>query len=75
MLRSTALILFLVLAAVPATVAGEITGAPARVSVRWRFAHPATMTWNGQKVDKLTATGDGISVEFPHQVTSTMVWQ
>jgi alpha-D-xyloside xylohydrolase len=52
-----------------------ITGPSARVSVRWRFAHPATVTLNGQKLDRLTATSDGTSVEFPHQGTSTLVWR
>ena len=52
-----------------------ITGPPARVSIRWRFAHPATVTLNGQKLDQLTAASDGISVEFPHQATSTLVWR
>src|ERR1035438_5378257 len=64
-----------VLAHEPRTGTLTITGSPARVSVRWRFARPATVTLNGRKVDKLTATADGISVEFPHQGTSTVVWR
>jgi alpha-D-xyloside xylohydrolase len=52
-----------------------ITGSPARVTVRLRFAHPASVTVNGRKLDKLAATSDGISVEFPHQATSTVVWR
>jgi alpha-D-xyloside xylohydrolase len=64
-----------VLAYDPGTGTLTITGSPARVSVRWRFAHPATVTVNGQKIDKVTATSDGISVDFPHQGTSTVVWR
>ena len=52
-----------------------ITGSAARVSIRWRFAHPAAVTLNGQRIDKLTTTVDGISVEFPHQGTSTVAWR
>jgi alpha-D-xyloside xylohydrolase len=52
-----------------------ITGPAARVSIRWRFAHPATVSLNGQKLDQLTATSDGVSVEFPHQATSRLVWR
>ena len=59
----------------PRTGTLTITGLPARVSVRWRFAHPAAVTWNGKKLDQLTATSDGISVEFPHQGTSTLAWR
>jgi alpha-D-xyloside xylohydrolase len=59
----------------PRTGTLTITGSPARVSVRWRFAHPAAVTWNGKKLDQLTATSDGISVEFPHQGTSTLAWR
>jgi hypothetical protein len=61
----------------PRTGTLTITGSPARVSVHWRFAHPATVTLNGQKLDQLTATSDGVgvSVEFPHQSTSTVVWR
>ena len=59
----------------PRTGTLTITGSPARVSVRWRFAHPAAVTLNGKKLDKLTAMSDGISVEFPHQGTSTVVWR
>ncbi|HWB84962.1 MAG TPA: TIM-barrel domain-containing protein [Bryobacteraceae bacterium] len=52
-----------------------LTGAPARVSIRWRFADPSEVTLNGQKFDKVTATPDGISVEFRHQGTSTLAWR
>jgi alpha-D-xyloside xylohydrolase len=64
-----------VLACDPGTGTLTIMGEPARVSVRLRFAHPATVTVNGQKIDKVTATSDGISVDFPHQGTSTVVWR
>jgi len=57
--------------------AGTLTvdGAPARLSVRWRFAHPSTVYLNGQKLDKLTPAADGVSVEFQHQAKSTLSWR
>jgi len=53
----------------------DITGAPAAVTVRWKFAHPSIVTLNGQRVDKLTATSDGVSVEFQHRDASTLSWR
>jgi alpha-D-xyloside xylohydrolase len=52
-----------------------IVGAAARLTFRWRFAHPSTVTVNGRKLDKLTATADGTSVEFAHQGTTTLSWR
>ncbi|HUI53684.1 MAG TPA: TIM-barrel domain-containing protein [Bryobacteraceae bacterium] len=52
-----------------------ITGAPARLIVRWKFAHPAKITLNGRALDHLTPMADGISVEFQHRETSTLAWQ
>jgi alpha-D-xyloside xylohydrolase len=52
-----------------------ITGAPARVTVRWRFAHPESVTLNGQKLAGPAAIADGVSVDFAHQGTSTLRWR
>ena len=52
-----------------------LTGAPARVTIRWRFAHPSSVTWNGQRIDKATTTPDGIAVEFQHNGISTLRWR
>jgi alpha-D-xyloside xylohydrolase len=49
----------------------EITGAPARVQIRWKFAHPTNARLNGEPV----APGpDGSSVEFQHRGTSKLSW-
>jgi alpha-D-xyloside xylohydrolase len=57
--------------------AGTLTieGAPARLSVRWRFAHPSSVSLNGQKAAKLTTTTDGLSVEFEHRERSILSWR
>jgi len=47
-----------------------ITGPPARVAVRLKFAHPATVTFNGR-----TIAARGASVEFEHRATSVLSWQ
>jgi alpha-D-xyloside xylohydrolase len=52
-----------------------ITGAPARISVRWRFAHLSSVSLNGKELGQLQATPDGVSVEFPHSGTSTLSWK
>jgi len=52
-----------------------IAGAAARLTVRWKFAHPTSVTLNGQKLDHLTPTADGVSVEFQHRGTSTLSWR
>src|ERR1035438_2376292 len=52
-----------------------ITGAPARLTIRWRFAHPGAVTLNGQPLEGLIATVEGGCVEFPHQGTSTLHWR
>ena len=59
----------------PAAGTLEITGAPARLSIRWRFAHPSSVTLNGEKPDKLATTADGVSVEFQHRGTSKLSWR
>ena len=53
----------------------SITGAPARVTVRWRFAHPDAVTWNGEGVGHLTATPDGAVAQFDHRGASTIHWR
>jgi alpha-D-xyloside xylohydrolase len=52
-----------------------IAGAAARLTIRWKFAHPSSVSLNGQKLDHLTPTADGVSVEFPHRGTSTLSWR
>jgi alpha-D-xyloside xylohydrolase len=52
-----------------------ITGVPARVTVRWKFAHPSKVTVNGIKAGTPTPTADGVSVEFEHHGTSMIVWK
>jgi alpha-D-xyloside xylohydrolase len=42
-----------------------ITGVPARVTLRWRFAGPATVTINGRAVPAIR-NAEGVSVEFAH---------
>jgi alpha-D-xyloside xylohydrolase len=42
-----------------------INGAPARITLRWRFAGPRTVMVNGRAVPVLR-TADGVSVEFDH---------
>jgi alpha-D-xyloside xylohydrolase len=52
-----------------------IAGAAARLTIRWRFAHPSTVTVNGRKIEKVAAMADGASVEFAHQETTTINWR
>ena len=52
----------------------EIAGAPARVTLRWRFARPSEVSVDGRKVE-LAATGDGASVEFAHTANSKITWK
>ena len=59
----------------PQTATLAVTGAPARLTIRWKFAHPSAVAVNGQKLDKLTATSDGIAVEFQHRGTSALSWR
>jgi hypothetical protein len=53
----------------------EISGPPARIIVRWRFAHPSAVTVNGQHRVDIVARGDAASVEFEHRGTSRLNWQ
>ena len=50
-----------------------LTGAPARVTIVWRFAHPGHATLDGRPLE-VTAQGDGASGTFAHAGTSTLVW-
>ena len=59
----------------PQTATFAITGGAARVTVRWRFAHPTTVSLNGRKLDPLTPTADGVAVDFSHQASSTLTWR
>jgi alpha-D-xyloside xylohydrolase len=53
----------------------EISGAPARVTVRWRFAHPSAVTLNGRQTLNVASAGDGARVEWDHRGASTLTWQ
>ena len=52
----------------------SISGAPAAITLRWRFAHPAAVTVNGSKVDGAPGA-DGVSVTFRHQGQSRVAWK
>jgi alpha-D-xyloside xylohydrolase len=51
-----------------------ITGAPAHVILRWRFAGPHAVTVNGRAVPALR-TADGVSVEFDHTDKTALSWR
>jgi alpha-D-xyloside xylohydrolase len=51
-----------------------ITGAPARVILRWRFAGTHNVTVNGCAVPALR-TANGISVEFDHTDKTALAWR
>ncbi len=59
----------------PATSSFDISGAPARVTVRWRFAHPSTVMLNGRMIEGLRPTSDGAAVEFRHEANSRLTWK
>jgi alpha-D-xyloside xylohydrolase len=50
-----------------------LTGAPARVTIAWRFAHPTHATLNGVPV-ALQSEGSTPSVTFAHSTASHLVW-
>ena len=50
-----------------------VTGAPARVTVVWRFEHPAHATLDDRPV-ALEATGGSVSLTFTHSAESRLVW-
>jgi alpha-D-xyloside xylohydrolase len=50
-----------------------LSGAPARVTLVWRFQHPAHVTLNGVPAEVQMA-GDEVSVTFAHATDSQLVW-
>jgi len=56
----------------PGTGAVEVSGAAARITIRWKFARPSSVSLNGQPLE-LTHTPDGVSVTFSHQDRSLAV--
>jgi alpha-D-xyloside xylohydrolase len=53
----------------------EINGAPARITIRWRFVHPSGVTLNGHQETNVAVSGDTSSVEFEHRGASTLTWR
>jgi alpha-D-xyloside xylohydrolase len=51
-----------------------ITGAPAHIILRWRFAGPRAATVDGRSVQVLH-TADGSSVEFDHTDRTALSWR
>ena len=52
-----------------------VTGAAARVTVRWRFNGPASVSVNDRKLNTVKAADGSVSVEFDHQGTSKLGWE
>jgi alpha-D-xyloside xylohydrolase len=52
----------------------NITGAPARIILRWRFAGPGMVMVNGRSVPQ-ARNADGVSVEFDHADKTTVNWR
>ena len=52
-----------------------ITGAPARVAIRWRFEHPSAVTVNGRPAARFVTGEDGVSIELEHRGTSRLTWR
>ena len=59
----------------PSTRTLTLAGAPARVTIRWRFAHPSSVSLNGAELGPLVTTPDGIEVHFEHGRSSTLTWR
>ena len=51
----------------------DLTGAPARVTIVWRFRRPGHATLNGRPV-KLQSSGDTVAVTFAHAAESRLTW-
>ncbi|HVO35980.1 MAG TPA: TIM-barrel domain-containing protein [Gemmatimonadales bacterium] len=51
----------------------SLSGAPARVTIVWRFQHPRHVTLDGRPV-ALQADGASVSVTFAHTAESRLVW-
>ena len=52
----------------------DLTGAPARVTLVWRFQHPAQVTLNGAPL-ALRVDGESASATFAHVTASRIVWR
>jgi alpha-D-xyloside xylohydrolase len=52
-----------------------VTGKPARVIVRWRFAAPESASVNGRPLTVQKAPDGAASVEFDHRDSSRLTWQ
>jgi hypothetical protein len=51
-----------------------VTGAAARVTLRWRFNGPAAVTVGDRKLNTVKAADGAVSVDFDHQATSRLSW-
>ena len=51
----------------------RLTGAPASVTIVWRFQHPTHATLNGRSVE-LQSEGNSASATFAHSTDSQLVW-
>ena len=50
-----------------------LTGAPARVTIVWRFRHPAHVTLDGRPIALRPGSG-GVEATFAHAAESRLVW-
>jgi hypothetical protein len=51
-----------------------ITGAPAHITLRWRFASPRTVTVNGRAVPAVRPA-EGAQIEFDHTDETALRWR
>jgi alpha-D-xyloside xylohydrolase len=51
-----------------------VSGAPARITLRWRFTHPSEITVNGRKAEP-SVDADGVTISFPHQQATSIAWK
>jgi alpha-D-xyloside xylohydrolase len=51
-----------------------ISGPPARLTIRWRFTAPESITVNGKPIEG-RKSADGIEIEFAHQRVSEVKWE
>jgi hypothetical protein len=52
-----------------------VTGAAARVTLRWRFNGPTAVSVGDRKLNTAKAADGSVSVEFDHQGTSRVNWE
>jgi alpha-D-xyloside xylohydrolase len=52
-----------------------LTGPGARVTLRWRFGAPASVTLNDRKLELVKAADGSVSVEFDQSGSSRVKWQ